>query len=391
MEFVTGKPQLIKKINKNIIFKLIMRNETISRSKIAASTALAMPTVMRIVQELLDEGLVIEIGSGDSSGGRKPSMLSLKPNAFYFIGLELTSEIKGVVANLKGDIIAKSSAVSDFDGGPEAIFKQINNIITIFQNLPEIVNSRIAGVGIGIPGTNFRTSSEIENSIFKGWESLELEKMIKKDLPFPVIFDNISKTKTLGELWFGNAKKYKNFIYIFAENGIGSGIVINGDLLYGNNNDTGEFGHTVINYNGPECYCGNKGCLEMYSSLPAIITKISNSLNIDRKKIDLEFMKSEINRKNDIVINIIKEAGRLLGVGIANYINLFDPQVVVLGGGLNTEIPIYFEEAKNGIVSHVFYRSFTDEQIVPASMNTQYNCLGAVSIIVNEMFKSIQL
>lgn len=388
---ITGKPELMKRINKNIVIKMIMRNDILSRSGIAEQTKLALPTVMRIVDELIEEGLVTEIGKGNSTGGRKPSMISLKKEAMYFIGVEIAAKVTVVISNLGGEILSTWREKASTFKEPQLMLEAILESVELLIQQSGISRKLIAGIGVGTPGTNFKHSDEIGFSIFKGWEKFNVQNWFQERTEFPVVVENVAKTQTLGELWFGIGKHYKDFIYIFVDQGVGCGIVNNGDIYYGNMHVAGEFGHMIIERKGKLCYCGNRGCLEMYTSTSAIVSTILEKLDTYENNLDFSKVLERLDNGDDIVKEIITNIGETMGIGLGNLINFYNPQAIILGGEVSRECPLFFESARSAAYQRIFSNAADSTAIHLSGIESNKTCIGSVALIVNEIFKAVQL
>ena len=388
-DMITGKPELIKRINRNIIIKLIMRHGTISRSELAKITKLALPSVMRIVEGLMTENLVKEVGKGDSSGGRKPGLITLNQEALYIIGVEIAIKTFIVLTDLGGNIIDRWESPQMAYVSPEEMLEKINENIERLIALHKIDRSRIAGIGIGTPGTNFKHIRDIENSILKGWEKIDVKAWFQAKTDLPVFIDNVARTRTLSELWFGIGKQIKSFIYVFVDQGVGCGIVNNDSIYEGYGSVAGEFGHSIISYEGRECYCGNRGCIEMYVSAGAITNETAKALK--RKEESFRFRDVlQLENKTE-VREVLQNSGRILAAGVANLINIFNPQAVILGGIVPQESQCFAEAAREFIHQNVFSNNAMATPVYISNIDEDHVCIGSVALVVNEVFKSIEL
>jgi predicted NBD/HSP70 family sugar kinase len=327
-DIVTGKPELLKRINRNIIIKLIIKHGVISRSELSRITKLALPSVMRIVEGLMGENLVKEVGKGDSTGGRKPGLITLNKEALYIIGVEIAIKTTMVLTDLGGNIIDKWESPQMAYVSPEEMLEKINENIEILISKHNIRRERLAGIGIGTPGSNFKHIKDIENSILKGWEKIDVKAWFESKTDLPVFIDNVARTRTLSELWFGIGKSIKSFVYVFVDQGVGCGIVNNNTIHEGFSSVAGEFGHSIIEYHGRECYCGNQGCIEMYVSAGAITNGVVKALGVSdgtfrfNNVIELE--------EEPKVQKVLYDSAKILAAGVANLINIFNPQVSYL-------------------------------------------------------------
>lgn len=168
----TGNSGLIKSMNKRIVLDILLRSEAVSRTMLSELAGLAMPTVMRIVDSFIADGLISEIGKGDSSGGRKPVMLQINPNAYYFLGTDVSRECHSVVANIHGEIIGSAQCVMDYSGGTQAVTEQIRRNMRKAVANSQVAPERIVYSGVGLPGIGFKFLRN-SNLSFAFWSDAE--------------------------------------------------------------------------------------------------------------------------------------------------------------------------------------------------------------------------
>lgn len=387
-KIVVGKPALLKHINRNSVIKLIFKHGTISRSEIAKLTKLTLPSIMRIVDGLIEEGLVVEVGKGDSNGGRKPNLISLNHEFLYIIGVEIAINATVVLTDLSGKTIERWESDQMAYETPFEMLDGIMNTIYQLIRKHKIAEDKIAGIGIGTPGSNFKHHKSKSYAILKGWESIDVGAWFRDKFQCPVYIDNVARTRTLGELWFGKGRETKDFIYVFVDQGVGCGIVNNAAIFEGTNHVAGEFGHTVIAYKGRECYCGNQGCIEMYVSAGAIINDISESLKFDASH-RMTFREVMTYEGKDEVSSILSESAKVLSVGIANLINVLNPQLIVIGGVVPLNSKVFSETLLRSISQSIFSKSALETRIEFSEIEMNDSCLGSVALVVNETFKSV--
>lgn len=232
-----------------------------------------------------------------------------------------------------------------------------------------------------------------------GWRDTPLREILKKEFHIPVFVDNNVNAMVLAESEFGEGQGVKNFVFINVGMGIGAGIVINGELFHGESNCTGEIGHTTVDYNGPKCSCGNKGCLEVMVSGPIIAKRaikaikegekslISELVNYDLNQISAEIVATAANQGDKLGNKILKESGEYLGTGVANIINLFNPELVIVGGGVAQAGDLIFEPLKKAVQKRAFSVSAEVAKIIPVSLGKDCTVIGAAALVLKEIFK----
>jgi len=366
-----AQPGLLRRINRSLIIELIFKNKTMSRSALAKITGLALPSIMRLVDGLIEDGLVIDIGKGESSGGRKPALLSLNKNQFHIIGVEIAVQTTVVLTNLIGDVLDEWSTDEMPDTSPNKILEDVKDVINDMLMKHSIDSQDLMGIGIGTPGQNFKYVRDVDYSILKGWESMDVLAYFKKTFDCHIIVDNVARTRTLAELWFGHGKDLNDFIYVFVDQGVGCGIVNEGLISNGYNGVAGEFGHHIVDYKGKACYCGNQGCIEMYVSAGAITASHENK-NLGFA----ELIKSH---------NNLNEIGLILGIGVVNLVNIINPKAIVLGGIVPLSSDIIFETSKQVIKENIFSNYARDTEVLRSEVSQAG--LGSIALVINRIVK----
>jgi predicted NBD/HSP70 family sugar kinase len=326
---VTGDQALVKKINKSIVLHTIRRNSPLSRAKVSEMTGLNKATVSNLVAELCAQELVTEVGPGQSSGGRKPLMLHFNSMAGSVIGIELrVKQLTAVLCDLSGGILFESDFSLDNHALPYVLERMKKTISDLIDKAPESPYG-IVGIGVGVPGM------VDENGVVLfapnlGWEMVDLRGILEAEFAVPVTIDNEANAGAQGELNFGAAKDVRHLLYISAGSGIGSGIIIGGELYKGARGYAGETGHMTIEAQGKPCSCGSRGCWELYASektydhsefsLPAHTTQ--------------ELVRYAAAGQED-ALRHFSSMGEYLGIGVTNLINSFNPELIVIGGALS--------------------------------------------------------
>lgn len=374
---ITGDQMLVKKINKSIVLDTIRRHAPLSRAKLSEVTGLNKATVSNLVADLISEELVQEIGPGESSGGRKPLMLLFRGTAGYAVGLELSvTRLKGVLTDLEGHIVAEY-AVDLEQHDTASVFEQLKLAADYLISQAPLSPHGVIGIGIGVPGM----VDEQGTVLFApnlGWEMVPLRAMLEENFKLPVTIDNEANAGARGELNFGAGVGVRHLIYISAGIGIGSGIMVDGELYKGAWGYAGETGHMSIEAEGLPCSCGNRGCWELYASekvyehpdqqhLPAYTTK--------------ELIEHAQNG-HEAVLELYTTIGRKLGIGITNIVNSFNPERIIIGGPLSEARP-WIEAALTQVV---------EERTLPyhrRSLQVEWAALGSRSTRIGAAYSAV--
>jgi len=275
-------------------------------------------------------------------------MAETSKKAEYFVGVDLggTKILSGVFKKSL-ECIETSKLSTKHERGVDRVIERIARNITTAVDEADLTFKDIAGVGIGAPGAvNFEAGTVIFAPNMEGWKDVPLKKALEKILDVPVFVENDGNIAVLGVHAAEFKSKPRSMIGIFVGTGIGGGLILNGELYSGFSHTAGEIGHMVLDVNGPKCGCGNKGCFEALASRTAMFQQIKAGVKDGQKTIltdklgdDLEGLRSGELRKalrsgDKFVDRIVEAAAEYIGIGVANLVNIFNPEVVVLGGGV---------------------------------------------------------
>lgn len=307
---------------------------------------LSVPTVTKMVGELIDDGIVMDFGKIETPGGRRPNIYGLNQNSGYFIGVDIChSHVNIGITDFKGELISEELSIPFIESQPQERFQRLCEIITQFIHNSKVPKHKILSMGINISGRVNTLTGHSYSSFY--FDERPLTEMFENELNINVSIDNDSRAMTYGEYIKGCVNGEKNVLYVNVSWGLGLGIIVGGQLYYGKSGFSGEFGHIPAFGNEILCHCGKKGCLETEASGLALHRKFLEKLHSGHSS--LLTQKSGYNPNapislNDIIevalqedmlaIELIEEIGNSLGKHIAGLINLFNPELVVIGGTL---------------------------------------------------------
>jgi len=316
--------QQTKQHNRDLVLRTIFANESISRAEVARVTHLTRTTVSDVVSGLLAEGLVEEVGRGESLGGKSPILLGIVADSRYLVGLNLAQDkFTGAIVNLRGEIKEMVEAPVHDDNGKNAL----NLVYQMIDQLMKKKIKPIVGIGVGTPGLVNTREGVVVNAVNLEWQDLPLSQLLEKKYKVPVQVLNDSQAAAIGEYVYGGEHAPdKNLVVVNVIHGIGAGILINGRLFQGDGGGAGEIGHVVVQENGELCRCGKRGCLETVASARAVVKQMKMNSLAD---VVLSF-----NAGNPTANTVIENAGRYLGVSLANLIATLNIQKIVLTGDM---------------------------------------------------------
>ncbi|MNO66181.1 N-acetylglucosamine repressor [compost metagenome] len=329
---ITGDQQLIKKMNKTIVLDTIRHRQPLSRADISVEIGLNKATVSSLVAELIDSDLVTEIGPGESSGGRKPTLLLFNKQAGFAIGIDIrVNDLLAVLVDLEGNTVREKSVPLD-DLTPDNVIDQIRKTIRVLsRKLPESPYG-IVGIGIGVPGL-VDEKSQVVSAPNLGWNQIDLMNSLHAEFGSNIHIDNEANAGAIGEKLFGAGIDSQNLVYLSIGVGIGAGIIVGGELYRGASNFSGEVGHMTIAEDGPLCRCGNRGCWETLASEKALLDQAAQEW--PEASVELEDILEAARSGNPKAIELLNRIGCQLGVGLANLVNILNPEMIVIGNRLS--------------------------------------------------------
>lgn len=391
MTHPTGNRELIRAINRSHVLNVIKADGPIGRAEIARRTGLSPATVTSISAKLISQGLVLEKAAGDSSGGRPPILLVINPKGGYVIGIKLT-ETHAICAltDLESLVIAKSSMTLS-GHAPIQVVDDLSRMVTSFIREQKIAKKQLLGIGIGLAGIVDAEEGILRQSPIYGWDNVPLRDMLQSQLRIPVYIENDVNTLTLTERWFGHGQGVDNFLTVTVGRGVGLGIVANGQFYRGQAGGAGEFGHVTIDPNGPLCACGKHGCLEAYVGDPGLIRSAQEAINrgeLSSPVRNLDDLLSLAQEGNAAAIRIFEQAGDILGIGIANLVNLFNPKKIIISGEGTREGDFLFNPMKESIRQNTMPGLFDPNTVEIAPWGDDAWARGAAGLVLREVFES---
>ncbi|WP_209574905.1 ROK family transcriptional regulator [Sphingobacterium sp. UBA5996] len=360
---------------------------------------ISIPKINESINELMEDALVQDNGKSTSGIGRKPNSYGLLANAAFFVGVQVSHDhLSIVVMDMKKDIVATQEEIPHrLENNQESlqnICREINQFIATHQ----IQKDKILGVGINLSGRiNYRTGYSY--SYFNFYED-PLSKYFEQELQLRTYLENDSKALAYGEFSSGILKDEKDALFVNVDNGIGLGILINGKIYYGKSGFSGEFGHIPIFDNDIICRCGKKGCLETEASGFAlrnrVIAEIKNGATsiLTKKFNNLEDIRlSDIitaaKKDDNLAIELINELGEKLGRGLATLINIFNPEIIIVGGILAKSEEYLMLPLKNAVNKFSLSIVNKDTKLANSNNGEKLAALGACLLIRDRLLSII--
>jgi predicted NBD/HSP70 family sugar kinase len=371
----------IRDINRQIVLNYVREREPISRAEIARETDLQRSTISAIVEDLKTEGLVEEVGEGESTGGRRPTVLKLRAAGPIALGVSITPTCTTIAtSDLAGRVIDQEEFLTDAD-------KTLGQMIDVVHEFTERYKGSIEGVGVSLPGLVDPSTGTALYIPYFLWRDLPISEMISNAVGLPVVIDNDANAVALAELWFGRPEvnDARDFILVLVAEGVGTGIIFDGQVYRGQRGAAGEFGHMVIGSGAPvPCSCGGVDCWEAFSSERAAIARYVKLSGESSQTTFIEVvdraLAGEANAKAALV-----ETARQLGVGISNLIIGFSPEAVVVGGEIARAWDL-IESALTETIANSVRRGLPSARILPSTLGEKPTLRGALSLVLASKF-----
>jgi len=317
----------------------------------------------------------------------------------YLVGVDLGgTNIRAAVCTLDGQILSDARLDSLAMEGPEATLGQIVKAVRKAVSDAGVDMSQVAGAGIGVPGHHdSKKGITYWSPNFKGWNGIQVLAPLRAELGVPVFMGNDANVAALGEFTFGAGREVNSMVMLTLGTGIGGGIVLDGKLWLGANEGAAEIGHTIILADGPKCSCGRRGCLESLARRDAIIDRAAQKLLRGRPSIlweranyvpwnvDPQMIAEAAQAGDEVALETMAETGYYVGIGVANCINMLNPEMVVIGGGIAAAGEPLWGPIERTVRGSALHRSLTACRVVPAALGDDAGVMGGAELARQEI------
>lgn len=393
--------EAMKKINLSLVLNAIWENEPISRRDLAKLTGLTPSSITNIIKRLMQDGVLIETGVGESNGGRKPVMLHINGQSGYIIGIELTVyHVTGIIVDMRAKKVGKVVKDTRMKDGKEAVIGRMENAIEELIGQAGIDKSKVLGIGISAPGPYDHERGILLNPPnFPGWHNVPITNIIQNRFNIPTYLEKETPAGALAEWWFGGAKGAKSLFVINSNKiGLGGGMIIDGDVYHGFFDGAGDIGHMIVDIDGAQCTCGSYGCLEAMATGLYVQRYVVSEMKRGRNStvdanaggaddIDMDDIFKAAEGGDPLCAEALDRAAYYLGVGIGNVINICSPDVIIIGGEMPTLYPRYAEKAVMTVRSRAYPGYNKDVRILPTTFGKEMGAIGAISLVFHNIFK----
>ena len=375
--------------NRSLVVKILMKKGECPRMEIARETGLSQAAITRITSELIDSGIVLESGAGKGDKGRRTICLKLNTDLFWVIGIKIGRKDFSIgVFDLACNLLEYTSTPRSQADEPldvlQNIAAQVNALITKYP--------QIKAAGASVPGPYLREKGIISKmTSFPGWKEINLKKYFAEHVPIPVLIEHDANAGALYEWWFGGFDT-RSLINVIVSEGVGAGIIYDGNILYGRHGIAGEIGHTSIVYNGRKCECApdSRGCLEKYCSAMAFMNDVQAEIGKAPESIlntipgyTIDDVFNAAREGDGFAERMVRQLGFYLGVGLANAVNQYDPEIIVISDVIAKAGEKLLESVKETMKQRLIPEVFEDVRICFSSRKEHTSLYGAGSIAID--------
>jgi N-acetylglucosamine repressor len=395
------KPADLKNQNKASILRYIYNNGITSKTEICRELGMSKPTSSLLVQELVDKQFLIDAGIGSSTnqGGKRPQLYDFNSRSGAVIAIYIgLNSLQGALIDLKINVISRIEMEVNRDS-IEQMLSSTDSVVNTLIEHSEQIGIRVLGIGISAPGVIESKKGVLVNAThFEGLSDVPIGPHLESEFNLPVWVNNESRNMALAEKWFGIGKELDTFITLQTKGGLGTGIILNGEIYQGIDNSGGEFGHTTIDINGPLCRCGNYGCWELYASESVFLSNYKkcmkehhedyfHQLMSTDRKLTFNHIQKAIEDQHPLTMKLTDEYASQLGIGIVNLINVFNPEMIVLRGDLMV-LGDYFLTRVEKIVRKRSLKPAAQRVILRYSeFKEDTKIIGAATLVIKEVIE----
>ena len=382
---------------KLLIVKELYHNGCKSIPELSNIVHMSTPTITRAIDELITSGFLAEEGIGTSSGGRRPNLYGLNPNARYVLGVDISRyHIRLGMFDFNNKPVGGIKVIDEGLEISKDFMKSFQEAVNGFIDESGIDKTRLMGIGIALPGL-----IDLHTGISYSYLQDEKPATIQFEniFGYPVFVENDTKAMALGEQAFGLAQGKQNVLCLNIGSGIGLGMILNGQLYKGNSGFSGEFGHIQVDPNGQLCYCGKIGCLETLASGTTMIrrgrtqirngatTVIRSMVGEDLHKVTIETILDAAQLGDQFAIGLLSDIGEHLGRGIAVLIHLFNPELIIIGGELAKAENYIIDPIQQNLNKYTIAKIRRDARIITSDLGPNAGLMGTIAVVMNRIFQ----
>lgn len=387
----------IRTANRYQVLRQIIAASPTSRQELTAATGLSLATVATLVGELLGLGMITEVGFEDSAGGRPRGLVAVDASGGALIGVDLAETyVRVELFDLALNVLARAEeGMRPGESRPEQVVGQVATAVGSVVAQAGVESARVLGVGVSVPGQVDRDTGISAYAPNWDWHDVPLLDLLAEHIAYPLYLDNPLRACAVAELWFGAARGHGDAVVVNLGTGVGAGLVLGGAVHRGVSNSAGEWGHTTLVLDGRPCHCGNRGCVETYTGAPGIMLNLRESspdsplLRPGDQTATIDALARGVSAGDPVAVKVLGHTARYLGAGVADLINLFNPEVVVLSSWVAAAFgePL-LDEVRAAVTRHALRRPLAATRIVLSPIPTDPVCLGAATFALEGALQS---
>lgn len=387
-------PGVMRELNRGLLLDIAKREGPLSRADLAKSSQLAKPTVSAIVEGLLEEGLLREIGAGPISkgGGRHPILLEFNSRSHFVAGVHVGAHtITAVLTDALGREIGRAGKATPIDDARAAL-EVVDELVLDLIRGARVARKRVAGVAIGVPGQVDSHSGTCHVSAALGWRDVAVADELRQTLKLPIYVRNVAQCVALAEHREGAAQGAASAVVFLEDRGISAALLTEGVLFQGTHGIAGDVGHIRLHGVTTECSCGGRGCLEAIASGPGLARRVAEAVGTSASSVASEGIFARLGASDDPRIHeLLSEVGRELGIAVSWLLNLYNPEVLVVAGGFLAAGEALLEPLRATALECAVGQTDATVQIKNASLGAEAAVRGALLVALQEAEHSAQL
>ena len=373
------------------VLDFVWRRQQVSRAEIARHTGRSRSTISEAIARLLATGLVAEVGSGESRGGRRPILIGFQDGAGVILGVDIgATHVAVILTDLRGRTLAwqeRSHPVRSDPGGADALTTGLGEVCLREWNGDR---DRLMGIGVALPSpVDSQSPDVVLDRILPAWRGHGILNRLKSVFDVPVFVDNDANLGAVAEHWWGKAVGIDDFVYLKVATGVGAGLMIGGGIYRGSTGVAGEIGHVAIDPNGPRCVCGNRGCLATFvgtrhlvERATALLPDYPGSALACAAAPDIRMIEDAALAGDELALRVVNEAAVHLGIVVAGVLNLMNPGSVIIGGSLARAGDRLLAPLREAVASRTLVASAAASKIRTSELGQRATALGAATHVL---------
>ncbi len=396
----TADQSLVRKLNTAVVLDILRRKAPVSRAELSSVSGLNRSTISNIINQLIEDGLVQETEFQSARVGRPGMELIFNPKGGFAIGIEIGVDFLSIIlTDFTANVLWRKRIHSDPNAGQLDVIESSFRLAQEAVEIGERQGLRPLGIGLGAPGLVDIRQGKLMFAPNLKWQDVPLRLMWNQRFNLPVYVENEANAAALGEYYFGVARDINHFVYLSAGVGLGGGIMIDGKLFRGAKGYASEIGHVTLDPNGELCGCGKRGCWETLVGPRAVVQRVQHVLSAgepsmlgsqnggDLSKLTFEGIVEAAKAGDVVALTALQEVGHNLGLGIANLVNIFNPELIVFGGVLNLASSILLPILEDVVCENSLKVSCQDLRIAVSAHGVDACVMGAIALVLDDILR----